>query len=105
MVMKKHLVRSRRVGVAEAKAELSRVLRDTASGPTVIHSRGRDVAVVLGIEEYERLVANDHAQSGTMAELLEDIAALKRRFGGGAALDVDRVDYEPPDPFSARRRR
>jgi prevent-host-death family protein len=46
----------RRVGVAEAKARFSEVLRDTAKGPTLIHSRGRDLAVLIAIEDYEQLV-------------------------------------------------
>ena len=49
--------RHRRLGVAEAKMRLSELLRDAAAGPTVIHSRGRDVAVVLAVEDYDRLTA------------------------------------------------
>ena len=38
---------------AEAKSKLSEVLREAAQGPTVIHSRGKDLAVVLAMEDYE----------------------------------------------------
>jgi prevent-host-death family protein len=46
-----------RMGVADAKARLSAVLRRVADGPVVAHSRDRDVAVVLGVEDYDRLVS------------------------------------------------
>lgn len=101
--MKKTLGQSgRRVGVAEAKADLSRVLREAPEGPIVIHNRGRDVAVVLGIEEYERIVSNDHARGSSMQELLRGIEELKSRFGGGAELDAKPIEYEPTDPFRTR---
>ena len=53
MTMKKGIqtlsLRTRRLGVAEAKSKLSEVLREAAQGPTVIHSRGRDLVVVLAL--------------------------------------------------------
>ena len=62
--------RTRRLGVAEAKSKLSEVLRDAAQGPTVIHSRGRDLIVVLAIEDYERLtVAQQSLEAGGAAFL------------------------------------
>jgi hypothetical protein len=49
MVMKEVISavpRSRRIGVAQAKAHLSEALRDLSAGPVVIHSRGRDGVTV-----------------------------------------------------------
>jgi prevent-host-death family protein len=95
-----------RVGVAHAKSRLSEVLRHTADGPTIIHSRGRDLAVLLAIEDYERLVTERPAGQGTGAALLGRIEALKRRRGGGVR------DFKPAvmrframDPFSRQHSR
>jgi prevent-host-death family protein len=92
----------RRVGVAEAKAHLSNLLRELAAGPVIVHNRGRDLAVLVGIDEYERL-ARDADQKSKGAQLLLRVAELKLRYGGG----VD--DFEPPQaklrtryPFRAR---
>jgi prevent-host-death family protein len=79
----------RRIGVAEAKARFSKALRDAASGPTIIQSRGRDLAVLLAIDHYEELVADRAHPRGTGAALLGRIDAVKRRHDGG----VD--DFEP----------
>jgi prevent-host-death family protein len=94
----------RRVGVAEAKSKLSEVLRDAANGPTIIHSRGRDLAVLLAIEQYEHLVATQAGGPGSGGAFLRRIEAVKGRHGGG----VD--DFQPApmafrsaDPFAQRR--
>lgn len=92
--------RTRRLGVAEAKSKLSEVLRDVAQGPTVIHSRGRDLAVVLAMEEYERLTAGQQPQRTGGAELLRRLEVLKQRHGGGVDdFEPSRVDFVPVDPF------
>jgi prevent-host-death family protein len=75
--------RPRRVSVADAKAHLSAVLRDASSAPTIIHRRGQDVAVVLGMDEYERLAEADIAGRASVRAFLEGIAELKKRRGGG----------------------
>ena len=80
-----------RIGVADAK--LSRALRSAGETPTIIHNRGRDVAVLLGVAEYERLVANDDAKASAMSALLRDIEALKLRFGGGADPGAEPLAY------------
>jgi prevent-host-death family protein len=77
----------RRVGVAEARAIFSEILREAARGPTVIHSRGRDLAVLLAIDEYEQLAADRSRAAGTGAAFLGRIDAVKRRHGGG----IDRM--------------
>ena len=79
---------ARRVGVAEAKANLSSLLRDTKSGPVIVHNRGRDMAVLVAIDEYEQL--SRHAEAKPVAQFLLRVAELKNRYGGG----VD--DFEPP---------
>lgn len=93
--------RARRLGVAEAKSKLSEVLRDVAQGPTIIHSRGRDLAVVLAIEDYERLTAGQQPQNAGGAAFLQRIEALKQRYGGGASdFEPTRLDFVPADPFA-----
>ena len=85
----------RRIGVAEAKTRFSEVLRDTAKEPTIIHSRGRDLAVLLAIDEYKRLIAGNPGGPGTGAAFLGRIDVVKRRHGGG-------VDDFRPAPMSLR---
>lgn len=94
----------RRVGVAEAKARFSEVLREVGGSPTIIHSRGRDLAVLLAIDDYEQLAASSARGAGTGTAFLDRIDAVKRRHGDG----VD--EFSPPamkfraiDPFSRRR--
>lgn len=93
--------RTRRLGVAEAKRRLSEVLRDVAQGPTVIHSRGRDLAVVLAMEDYERLKVGQQPQRLGGEEFLQRIDALKQRYGGGVSdFEPSRLDFVPVDPFA-----
>lgn len=102
MVMMKgaHMQRARRLGVAEAKSKLSEVLRDAAQGPTVIHSRGRDLVVVLSIEDFERLTAHQQPQKAGGAEFLQRVDALKQRYGGGVSdFEPARLDFVPAEPF------
>lgn len=80
------------------------MLRGTAEGPTVIHSRGRDLAVLLAVEDYEQLVAERPGGAGTGGAFLGRIEAVKRRHGGGVR------DFKPAvmlfravDPFVRRR--
>src|SRR5690348_16082058 len=80
----------RRVGVAEAKARFSEVLRESVRNPTIIHSRGRDLAVLLAIDEYEQLAASATGSAGTGAAFLDRISAVRQRHGGG----VD--EFSPP---------
>jgi prevent-host-death family protein len=97
-------VRPRRLGVAEAKSKLSEVLRDAAAGPTIIHSRGHDVAVVLAIEEYTALVADKLPASAGGAAFLERIATLRAHHGGGVdTFEPARLEIEPERPFARKR--
>lgn len=98
--------RRRRLGVAEAKARLSELLRDATAGPTVIHSRGRDVAVVLAIEDYDRLAREHDLVRGGGALFLDRIDALKARQAGGIDdFEPERLDLALEDPFGPRRRK
>jgi prevent-host-death family protein len=93
----------RRIGVAEAKSRFSEVLRDAASQPTIIHSRGRDLAVLLAIDEYDRLVAEHPGGPGTGAAFLARIDAVKRRHGGGVDdFKPAAMKFRAQDPFSRR---
>jgi antitoxin YefM len=47
--------------------------------PLVLTQRGRGAAVLLDLEEYERLVAR--------AELLDDVATAEEQIAGGAGVD------------------
>jgi prevent-host-death family protein len=97
-------VRPRRLGVAEAKSKLSEVLRDAAARPTIIHSRGHDVAVVLAIEEYTQLVADQHPPAAGGAAFLERIEALRARHGGGVDdFEPARLKLELAPPFGRKR--
>lgn len=108
MTMKQAAVSSaptpRRVGVAEAKSKLSEVLRDAANGPTIIHSRGRDLAVLLAIEQYEHLVADQAGGPGSGGAFLRRIEAVKERNGGGVEdFQPAPMVFRPTDPFAQRR--
>ena len=95
--------RPRRVGVAEAKARLSEILREAAEAPVVIQSRGRDVAVLMDPETYGRLGGDGASLTGGSA-FLAALAVVRERFGPG----VDDFDPAPAfirsvDPFGRRR--
>jgi len=101
MVMTKS---TRRLGVAEAKSKLSEVLREAAKGPTIIHSRGRDLVVVLAIEDYERLTSEQVPLEAGGASFLKRVEALKQRHGGGVSdFEPARLDFVPAEPFARKR--
>jgi prevent-host-death family protein len=96
--------RTRRLGVAEAKSKLSEVLREAAEGPTVIHNRGRDLVVVLAVEDYERLTADHHLRRSGGAAFLQRVEALKQRHGGGVSdFEPARLDFVPAEPFARKK--
>lgn len=95
--------RPRRLGVAEAKSRLSEILRNAAGGPTIIHSRGRDVAVVLAVEEYDRLTAGRDGDPTAGAKFLDRVEALKQQYGGGVdEFAPTPIKIQPVDPFARR---
>lgn len=101
MTMKKG---AKRLGVAEAKSRLSEVLREADKGPTIIHSRGRDLAVVLAIDEYERLIAAQASSEAGGASFLKRVEELRRRHGDGVSdFEPARLDFVPVEPFTRKR--
>ena len=90
MVMK----RAPRYSVAEAKAHLSEMVRSAEEAPAVIHNRGRDVAVVLSISDYERL--RERAGISPARKWLSEVAAWRQRTGG-AELKAPAVKLKPKD--------
>ncbi len=93
----------RRLGVAEAKSHFSEVLREVASGPTFIHNRGKDLAVILSLEEYDRLAGSERAANAGGAAILRRVEALKERFGGGFDFEPARLDFKPEEPFARKK--
>jgi len=92
--------RPKRLGVAEAKSRLSELLRHVADGPTIIHSRGRDLAVVLAVEDYDRLTGGEGRTAGG-ARFLERIEALKQHHGGGVDEFLPTpLAFTPEGPFA-----
>jgi prevent-host-death family protein len=90
----------RRLSISEAKAHLSDAVRSAGEAPIVIHNRGRDVAALVGIDDYERIQRGPRGAT----QFLETVGELKRRFGGGAELEVEPAAIRPADPFRAQRR-
>lgn len=97
--------RTRRLGVAEAKSRLSEVLRDVAQRPAVIHSRGKDLAVVLAMEDYERLLASQQPTSAPGAAFLQRVEALKQRHGQSVEdFEPARLEIVPAELFPRARK-
>ncbi|MBI2896154.1 MAG: type II toxin-antitoxin system Phd/YefM family antitoxin [Deltaproteobacteria bacterium] len=80
----------RRWKVADAKAKLSEVLHEAARRPQVIASRGREVAVVVSMEQYAELLRSRGRQAprARLAEFLRFAEQLRGR--GGATLILPR---------------
>jgi prevent-host-death family protein len=77
--------------VAEAKASLSRVLADAALLPQVIERRGKPVAVVVSMAEYQQALADPAEASrrlGKWRTFLRTSSDL--RAAGGATLALPR---------------
>lgn len=92
-------LRPRRLSVSEAKAKLSDAVRAAERAPVIIHSRGRDVAALIGIDEYERLQARPRGGR----RFVEAIGDLKRDLGG-AEFSPKQAEIRPADAFEAHRR-
>ncbi len=74
--------------VADAKARLSEVLeRARSEGPQIITRNGKQTAVVVGIEEWEKKTK----RKGTLADFL--LASPLR----GSDIDLERLPDEPRD--------
>ena len=96
---------TRRLGVAQAKARLSQVLRSLENGPVVIHARGHDLGVLMDIGTFDRLGSHDATIEGPGgASFLSAVDALKRRHGAVGTFHPKRANLRPQDPFRSRRR-
>ncbi len=68
----------------EAKNKLSQVVRDAKeSGPQVITVHGKDAAVVVSIEEYQRL---ENVAQGSVLEFMQSSP------WSDVELDIERID-------------
>jgi prevent-host-death family protein len=92
---------TRRWNVASAKARLSRLIEEARREPQVIENRGREVAVVLGIEEYRRVegVESRSAPAERLSGFLRFSEQLRRE--GGARITPTRRRARR-SPFSTR---
>lgn len=89
--------------MAEAKAKLSQTVRRVTDGPVVIHNRGRDVAVLVAVDEFERLPGRS---GGGGQAFLSQLEALKARHGGGVDDFVPgTLRFTAASAFSRRTRR
>ena len=88
----------KRVSIADAKARLSSLIRDAERRPTVIQNRGRDVAVLISLADYERVSSLVSAPAESKAErFLREVGTLKERFGGGVDdFDPEKLDLRAP---------
>jgi prevent-host-death family protein len=93
----------RRVGVAAAKAQLPEILRSASRRRTIIQKRGRDVAVVIGVEELRRL-EEACAGSTTGERMLARLAQWRERTGGVEGFEPERASIAPERPFPVSRR-
>ena len=87
--------------VAHAKSKLSDVLAAAESAPQYITNRGRETAVVLGVEEFLRLTrsAEDAAPAARLRRFLGICEALRGE-GGGELKPARRSARR--SPFAAR---
>lgn len=86
--------------VSEAKAKLSALLAKARRAPQVIENRGEEVAVVLSIEEYERLQQQAALPRPTpLAEFLDFTSKLKNEGDLSFELPRRRHDRHRPGPF------
>ena len=86
---------------AVGQVHLLEAVRSLQLGPAVIHNRGRDVAVLMRVEDYARV---GDAAAASMAVFLRDVAALKQRYGGGEEFDPEPACVVPRAVFRRGRR-
>jgi len=77
-----------RWNIAEAKASLSELVREAAGAPQRLENRGREVAVVLAVDEYQRLVEQAAAGSAGARMLAFLRASSEVRAAGGVELEL-----------------
>lgn len=93
-----------RWNIARAKASFSELLREAADSPQKIENRGREVAVVLSIDEYRLLSERAERTGGAtrMHAFLGASAELRRQ--GGAEIELP-ARTTRASPFDQPRRR
>ena len=73
--------------IADAKAKFSELVQDSPKAPQMILHRNRPVAVLVGIEDWNRLHSLDEAaKKRPMADLLDELATINH----------DEADFEAP---------
>lgn len=93
-----------RVGVADAKARLAEIVREAPERRTIIQRRGKDVAVVIGVDELQRMEAMIEGRSGG-ERMLARVADWRERTGGVERFDPEPARFVPDEPFTRPRRR
>ena len=93
-----------RIGIADAKARFAEIVADAPRRRAIIQRRGKDVAVVIGIDELARL---ERAQSGDTAgaRLLARLERIKRRRAPVEGIEPVPVVLDPVSPFARPKRR
>ena len=81
--------------IAAAKAELSHVVRRAQREPQVIENRGEPVAVVIAMDDYQRMAAGERART-RWREFLALSAELRAE--GGFELELSPRESRP-SPF------
>lgn len=91
---------SSRWNVATAKAELSLVLERARRTPQVIEKRGEPIAVVVGVQDYERM-----AERGRRASRWKAFLALSEAVRADAGTDLELPKRTTRrSPFDRKRR-
>ena len=90
----------RRLSVSEAKARFSDALREAGAAPIVVHSRGRDIAALISIDEFRKVSTRGTASAP--AKFLVEVDDLRRRLGGGVELRAGRAKVRPLDAWGSR---
>jgi len=89
---------ARRWNIAEAKAQFSELVREAAVSPQSIENRGREVAVVLGIDAYRHL-AEESVRSSNSARVREFLRlSAELRDQGGVEIELP-PRATRPSPF------
>jgi prevent-host-death family protein len=77
--------------VAQAKASLSRVLADAVLLPQVIERRGKPVAVVVSMADYEQSLGDPAEAASRLGRWRRFLQASRDlRAGGGVSLSLPR---------------
>ena len=87
--------------VAEAKAQLSTVLRNAEREPQIVESRGKPVAVVVGVGDFASV--GDPEEGTLRASIWRrflDLSEAVRAQGGGTLRSTERAPR--PSPFSEK---